>query len=84
MKIARRVWVIVLAALLLGLIVGYGLLARRTATPRVLMRRDARDIPPLLGSAALTSYDPYFNRVNFTREVMFSPTNSPRAETKAH
>ena len=84
MKIARRAWVVVLGALVFGLIVGYGLLARRTATPRLLMERDGSDIPPLLGSAGLTSYDPNFNRVNFTREVVFSPTNSPREGTKAH
>ncbi len=49
-----------------------------------MVERDQSDIATLSGSSVIASYDPYFNRVNFTRDVMLSPTNSGSAKSKLH
>jgi hypothetical protein len=83
----RRIlpWLLILLiAAGLASFLGYRSSARRARTPRIVVERDQSDIATLRGSSVLASYDPYFNRVNFTRDVMLSPTNSGSAESKLH
>jgi hypothetical protein len=84
MTISRRTGILLLSGVVVVLVGSYGLWPRRTATPRVLVGRDASDIATLRGSPGQASYDPYFVRVNFTRVVVVSPTNDVNAGTKPH
>jgi hypothetical protein len=49
-----------------------------------LVAKDTSDIATPRGSSVQASYDPYFNRVNFTRDIMLRPTNSGSAVSKPH
>jgi hypothetical protein len=84
MKIVTRVCVVVLSVLIVALIVFYGLWVRCTSSPRILVERDVSDIATLRGSPVQAGYDPYFNRVNFTRDVMRPTTNYGSPHTKPH
>jgi hypothetical protein len=84
MKILSRVCIVLLSLLIVALVVFYGLRARHTSTPRILVAKDRSDIATLKGSPLQATYDPYFNRVNFTRDIMLPPTNSGSAGGKPH
>jgi hypothetical protein len=82
MKILRRVCIVLLSLLIVALVVFYGLWARHASTQRILVVKDASDIATLRGSPLQATYDPYFNRVNFTRDIKLPPTNSGSAGSK--
>ena len=84
MKILRRLSIVLPSVLIVVLIVFYGLWARHTSTPRILAAKDTSDIATFRGSSVQASYDPYFNRVNFTRDIMLRPTNSGSPVSKPH
>jgi hypothetical protein len=84
MKILRRACIVLPSVLIVALIVFYGLWARHTSTPRILAAKDTSDIATLRGSSVQAGYDPYFNRVNLTRDIMLRPTNPGGAVSKPH
>jgi len=84
MKILRRARIALLGVLIVPLVVFYGVWARHTSAPRILVAKDTSDIATLRGSPVQASFDPYFNRVNFTRDIMLPPTNSGSAGSKPH
>ena len=84
MKVLRRKYIVMLSALIVALIVFYGLWAWHISTPRIFVANDTSDIATFRGPPVQAGYDPYFNRVNFTRDIMLPCTNSRRAGSKAH
>ena len=74
-KTVRVLALVLLAAGLFEFVLSYWSSAHRARTPAFIIGRDGSDIPNLIGSQALASYDPYFNRVNFTRGVVAAGTN---------
>jgi hypothetical protein len=74
-KTVRVVALVLLIAGVFELLLTYWLSAHRATTPAIITGPDRRDIQTVAGSQAQGSYDPYFNRVNFTRGVVVSGTN---------
>ena len=73
-----------LSVLIVALAAFYGLRAWHISTPRIVVEKDTSDIATLKWSSAQASYDPYFNRVNFTRDIMLRSTNSGSVGNKPH
>jgi len=74
-KTVRMVAFVLLIATVCGLLLSYWSSAHRARTSMLIIGPDGSDLQTLAGSQALSSYDPYFNRVNFTRGVVVSGTN---------
>jgi len=74
-KIVRVVVLVLLAAALSEFLLSYWLAPHRVKIPAIIIGPDRSDIQTLKGSQAQDSYDPYFNRVNFTPGVVVSGTN---------
>jgi len=73
-----------LSILIVSLVMFSGFWGRHTSTPRILMAKDRSELATLKGARLQGSYDPYFNRVNFTRGIMPPPANSLRTGSKPH
>ena len=71
MKTRRMLpWLLILLiAAGLASFLGYRCSVRRARTPRIVVEKDQTDIATLRGSSVLTSYDPYFNHVNFNQRL---------------
>jgi hypothetical protein len=74
-KTVRMVAFVLLIPAVFELLLSYWLSAQRARTPRIITGPDRSDIQTRAGSQAMSSYDPYFNRVNVTRGVVASGTN---------
>ena len=83
MKLVRRACIVLLSALIVSLVMFYGLRARHTSTPQILVAKDTSDLLVVFtGSPGQATYDPYFNRVNFTREITVPATNLVSVSSK--
>jgi hypothetical protein len=80
-KKRKIVWIVILIAAMVSSLFGYRSWARRAKTTRILVQRDETDLMTLRVSSGEANYDPYFNRVNFTRTIDLPSTKLLRART---
>ena len=77
-------WLVLLLAATVSGILSCWSWASRAKIPMIKVGRDSSDITTLAGSQTLSSYDAYFNRVNFFERIDAQGPNvlSARNKTK--
>ena len=75
-------WLVLLLAPTVSGILSYWPWASRAKIPVIKTGRDSGDITTLAGSQTLSSYDPFFNRVNFFTNLNAQGTNALCARNK--